>query len=197
MREVHSCTFFPVQTEISWCQLPHKFPPLSTVYGCFQSFCSKVGIKRNHDHLLGPVRRENGRKPASLSEFVDRQTVKTDVPRKGWAILLFGRKTYGRKRRETRADLTTHPVEENSGERRAYAGTLVKTASRKSRQTVRIMRRNALHTFEVLPNRSVEECVVAWLVRYPRRSKDYESYPRTRDAMIRLTIINITLRMSA
>jgi putative transposase len=48
--------------------------------------------------------------------------------------------------------------------------------------------------FKVLPKRWVVERTFSWLGRYHRLSKDYEKWPETSEAMIRMAMIHIMVR---
>ncbi len=53
-----------------------------------------------------------------------------------------------------------------------------------------IVKRSDVGKFVVLPKRWIVERTFAWLGKYCRLSKDYESDPRSSEAMIRLAMIN-------
>ena len=74
-----------------------------------------------------------------------------------------------------------------------YAGELVRVARRWYGRVLTIVKRTDPHRFAVLPKRWIVERTFAWLGRYRRLSKDYESDPRSSEAMIRLAMINLML----
>ena len=51
--------------------------------------------------------------------------------------------------------------------------------------------------FAVLPRRWVVERTFAWLVNFPRHSKDYEVLPRNREALIQIAMIHLLLKRRA
>ena len=57
-----------------------------------------------------------------------------------------------------------------------------------------VVKRNQLHTFEVLPMRWIVERTFGWLNRFRRLSKDYEYHTRTSETVIYWAMIRIMLR---
>ena len=49
---------------------------------------------------------------------------------------------------------------------------------------------------QVVPKRWVVERTFGWLGRYRRLSKDYEKFPETSEALIRMAMIHIMVRVS-
>jgi putative transposase len=79
-----------------------------------------------------------------------------------------------------------------------YAGELVETARRWYGRMIEIVKRSDVGKFVVLPKRWIVERTFAWLGKYRRLSKDYETHPRSSEAMIRLAMINLmTHRLKA
>jgi putative transposase len=74
-----------------------------------------------------------------------------------------------------------------------YAGELVENAKRWYKRAIEIVRRNDASRFVVLPKRWIVERTFAWLGKYRRLSKDYETSPQSSEAMIRLAMINLML----
>jgi len=74
-----------------------------------------------------------------------------------------------------------------------YRGELVDNVKRWYGRTLEIVKRSDAHKFVVLPKRWVVERTFAWLGKYRRLSKDYESDPRSSETMIRLAMINLML----
>jgi len=60
---------------------------------------------------------------------------------------------------------------------------LVDVAKRWYGRTLEIVKRTDKHKFKVLPKRWIVERTFAWLGRYRRLSKDYESDPRSSETM--------------
>ena len=74
-----------------------------------------------------------------------------------------------------------------------YRGELVDNVKRWYGRTLEIVKRSDTHKFVVLPKRWIVERTFAWLGKYRRLSKDYESDPRSSETMIRLALINLML----
>lgn len=74
-----------------------------------------------------------------------------------------------------------------------YAGRFVDWTAGWYRRTIEVVRRTAAHTFEILPKRWIVERTFAWLSRYRRLAKDYETLPENSEAMIRIAMINLMI----
>lgn len=75
-----------------------------------------------------------------------------------------------------------------------YAGQLVAWAKATGRWALDIVRRcDGAVGFEVLPKRWIVERTFAWLNRYRRHSKDYETLPESSENMIYLSMINLMI----
>ena len=75
-----------------------------------------------------------------------------------------------------------------------FSGDDFKQAAKRLGREVEVVKRSDdVKGFEVLPKRWIVERTFAWLGRYRRLSKDYESDPRSSVAMIQLAMINLML----
>ena len=74
-----------------------------------------------------------------------------------------------------------------------YAGELLEWAKRSMRRVLKIVQRTSAHRFEVLPKRWIVERTFAWLGKYRRLSKDYETLPESSESMIYIAMINLML----
>ena len=75
-----------------------------------------------------------------------------------------------------------------------YAGQLVQWAKTLGRWTIEIVKRSDDVTgFKVLPKRWIVERTFAWLGKYRRLSKDYESLTDSSESMIRIAMINLMI----
>ncbi len=72
-----------------------------------------------------------------------------------------------------------------------YAGRFVDWAAGWCSRTVEIVKRTAVHTFEVLPKRWIVERTFSRLGRYRRLSKDYETLTECSECMIQIAMINL------
>jgi len=74
-----------------------------------------------------------------------------------------------------------------------YAGAFVLWAQQQYGRVVEIVKRSDLHQFVVLPRRWVVERTFAWLGKYRRLSKDYETLPTSSETMVYLAMINLMI----
>ncbi len=74
-----------------------------------------------------------------------------------------------------------------------YAGKLVDNVKRWYGRTLEVVKRSDAGKFVVLPKRWIVERTFAWLGKYRRLSKDYETNPPSSEAMIRMAMINLML----
>jgi len=73
-----------------------------------------------------------------------------------------------------------------------YAGKLIEWVQTLGGWTLQIVKRcDDVKGFVVLPRRWVVERTFAWIGRYRRMSKDYETQTQSSEAMIRLAMINL------
>lgn len=77
-----------------------------------------------------------------------------------------------------------------------YQGAKFQAGLRKAMRqvNVEIVRRNALHTFLVLPKRWIVERTIAWLNRCRRLAKDWECLNRTGLSFLRWASVRLMLR---
>ena len=74
-----------------------------------------------------------------------------------------------------------------------YAGRFVDWAIGWHGRVIEIVKRSELHRFVVLPKRWIVERTFAWLGKYRRLSKDYETLTHSSEAMIRFAMINVMI----
>ena len=75
-----------------------------------------------------------------------------------------------------------------------YAGQLIDWAKTLGRWTLQIVKRtDDIAGFVVLPKRWIVERTFAWLGKYRRLSKDYETLTDSSESMIRIAMINLML----
>ena len=73
----------------------------------------------------------------------------------------------------------------------AYAGRFVGWKRGWTVRYVEIVKRPELHRFVVLPKRWIVERTFAWLGKYRRLSKDYETLTQSSETMIVIAMINL------
>jgi putative transposase len=75
-----------------------------------------------------------------------------------------------------------------------YAGKLVDWCASAGKWVMQIVKRcDDVHSFVVLPRRWVVERTFAWLGKYRRLSKDYETLTSSSETMVYLAMINLML----
>ena len=60
-------------------------------------------------------------------------------------------------------------------------------------RVIEIVKRTESHKFVVLPKLWIVERTFAWLGKYRRLSKDYETLTQNSEAMIRIAMINVMI----
>jgi putative transposase len=222
MREVLNAIFYVQRTGCAWKLLPHDFPPPGTVFGYFNQWRRDGTITRIHDALRPLVRLASEREPEASAACLDSQSVKTTEVGgiKGFDA---GKKVKGRKRHivvDTLGLLIAVVV--TGANVQDYHGAKPVLGAAKDRspglkvvwadgiyekrwlidwvrtecgwELVITKRSDQEKGFKVVPKRWVVERTFGWLGRYRRLSKDYERFPETSEAMIRMAMIHIMVR---
>jgi putative transposase len=78
-----------------------------------------------------------------------------------------------------------------------YAGEFVAWARRSLGRVIQIVKKGSAGRFVVLPKRWIVERTFAWLGRYRRLSKDYETLPDSSENMTYIAMINLMLHRLA
>jgi putative transposase len=76
-REVLNAIFYLLRTGCGWREMPHDFPPYSTVSDYYHPWRKSGLLKRLHDTLRGQVRQQAGKEPTPSAAIVDSQSVET------------------------------------------------------------------------------------------------------------------------
>lgn len=212
-RWVLDAIFYLVRGGIAWRQLPHDFPPAMTVYDTFRRWARAGAWVRVHDALRDLVRVYEGRNPQPTAAVIDSQSLRgaDTVPgaSRGWDA---GKKVNGRKRHiavDTGGLLLTVIVTAASIQDRdaayrllavvrekfsmislawadgGYAGRLLAWAKGVLDLTVEIVKRtDDSKGFTVLPRRWVVERTLAWITKFRRCVRDYETLPAHHESMV-------------
>jgi transposase len=225
-RLILDAIFYVVCGGIAWRALPHEFPPAMTVYDIFRRWTKTGTWQQMHDALRDQARLRADRNPTPTAAIIDSQSVRAadTVPTasRGWDN---GKKVGGRKRHiavdclglllavvVTAASVQdrdgAHPLLALLRERFStislawadggYAGRLVTWAATVLSLTVQVVKRTEDMTgFVVLPRRWVVERTFAWISKYRRCVRDYETLPAHHEAMVYLAMIMLMSRRLA
>jgi transposase len=222
-RLIVDAILYVVDNGIKWRALPADFPPWPTVYKRFAAW-EKVGAtQRLLDALRDRVRLASGRTAAPSAAIIDSQSVRAAptvaTSTRGYDA---GKKVQGRKRHIAVDTLgllvavlvtpasTSDRIAARSLLRRlrssagrrvrlvwadgGYTGTLLDWARTTLALTVEIVKRPDLPHFTVLPRRWVVERTLAWITNHRRCVRDYERLRHHHEAMVRWSMIRITVR---
>ena len=217
-RVVLDAIFYLVRGGIAWAALPRDFPPHQTVYGLFGRWARQGMWQQIHDALRDLVRVHEGRDPLPTAAIIDSQSVRgaDTVPgtTRGYDA---GKKVNGRKRHiavDTGGLLlavvvTIAGIQDRDAAHRlltqlrgrfstvslvwadgGYAGRLVIWARKVLALTVEVVKRtDDVKGFAVLPRRWVVERTFAWISKFRRCVRDYETLPAHHEAMVHISMI--------
>jgi transposase len=210
--------FYLVRGGIAWAALPRDFPPHQTVYGLFGRWVRQGMWLQIHDALRDLVRVHEGRDPLPTAAIIDSQSVRgaDTVPgtTRGYDA---GKKVNGRKRHiavDTGGLLlavvvTIAGIQDRDAAHRlltqlrgrfstvslvwadgGYPGRLVIWARKVLALTVEVVKRtDDVKGFAVLPRRWVVERTFAWISKFRRCVRDYETLPAHHEAMVHISMI--------
>ena len=205
--------FYLVRGGIAWRALPADFPPHQTVYALFRRWTRARAWCRIYAALCERARLADGRGPVPTAAVIDSQTVRAaDTVPTASSGYDGGKKIKGRKRHVAvdtgglllAVVVTTASLQDRDGAFRitaalreafstitlvwadaGYAGRFVRDARKIWDLAVAIVKRpDQAKGFVLLHRRWVVERSFAWLTKFRRLVRDYETLPATHEAMI-------------
>jgi transposase len=217
-RRVLDAIFYVVRGGIAWAARPAEFPPVKTVYGIFRRW-SRAGVwAQLHDALRDRARVRAGRRAQPTAAVIDSASIRgaDTVPARSRGYDA-GKRVNGRKRHlavDTGGLLlavvvTIAGIQDRDGACRllaalrakfstialvwadgGYAGRLVDWAKTVLTLAVTIVKRtDDMAGFQVIPRRWVVERTLAWISKYRRCVRDYETLPEHSEAMVYIAMI--------
>ncbi len=180
-RELTDAVLYLVDSGCKWRQLPHDFPPYSTVH----SFYRRARISGLWDkilkHLVKKTRTNAGRKESPSYAIIDSQSVKTVV-----AVVVHATNIH-----DTKGGISTakRAYEQYSSIQKfcadaGYRGTFVSDLKEQLDLDVDISEKIKPHQWEKLPWRWVVERTLPWFNHSRRLSKDFEISVSSAEAMV-------------
>ena len=217
-RRVLDAIFYLVRGGIAWRALPAEFPPAKTVYGLFRRWARAGAWARLHDALRDRARARAGRHPSPTAAVIDSASVRgADTVPARFRGYDAGKRVNGRKRHRAvdtgglllAVVVTIAGIQDRDGAVRllaalrarfstialiwadgGYTGRLVSWAQAVLAFTVTIVKRtDDLAGFRVIPRRWVVERTLAWISKYRRCVRDYETLPEHSEAMVYIAMI--------
>ena len=217
-RDILDAIFYLVRGGIAWRQLPAGFPPASTVYDVFRGWVADGTWVRIHDTLRDQLRVRAGRSPLPSAAVIDSQSVRGADTVPGTSRGYDGGKKINGRKRHIAVDtsglllavvVTMAGIQDRDAAHRllsalrakfstitlvwadgGYAGRLVTWAKQILTLAVTVIKRSDDITgFHVLPRRWVVERTFAWISKYRRCVRDYETRPDHHEAMVYIAMI--------
>jgi putative transposase len=222
LREVVNAIRYISRTGCQWRNLPHDFPPKSTVWDYFVRFKGDGTLRHMNDALRRQTRIAAGRDPEPRTAAIDSQTVPTHHQGDDSAVD-GGKNVKGRKRHIVvcsmglllaiavtaanlnegsyapevlgqLSELTTSRLEKVYADNKFHCEKVWEwEKSPGVRYRVVVVRREG-KAFKKLPGRWVVERTYAWMGWNRRLSKDYERTTSSSEAWCQLAMIDLMVR---
>ena len=225
LREVVNAILYISRTGCQWRNLPHDFPPKSTVWDYFALFKKDGTWTLMVDALRRKVRVRAGREPEPRTASIDSQTVATHH-QGGDSGIDGGKGVKGRKRHIVVCSmgllLAVAVTAANLNEGMQAPRVLGKLSGRTTSRLEKVYADNKYHCrgvwewqsrpgvkyrvvvvkregkeFKVLPSRWVVERSYAWMGWNRRLSKDYERTTSSSEAWCQVSMIHLMVRRLA
>lgn len=224
LRPICNAIFYLLKTGCQWRMLPKHFPKWQRVYYYFQMWLSKGVIRTLQQQLTRAARIKQKKHPEPSAAIVDAQSVKsTLVSSKKHTGYDGGKRIKGIKRTIVVdcSGLLLQVMVHTAGMADRKAGGLI---TRELRQgwphieilyadgsyslvgqshlphqslgdyALQVVKRDTTQSFAVLPKRWVVERSFAWIETCRRNAKSFERLPRTAEAIIQLSFIQLMLK---
>ena len=208
-RELTNAVLYLVDTGCKWRQLPHDFPPYSTVHSFYQRARINGLWNKILKYIVKKTRINAGRKESPSYAIIDSQSVKTTLASEERGI------DGGKKRKEENDILwqtfwgvcflltgistakeayTSYPSIQKFCADAGYRGTFVSDLKEKLGLGVDISEKIKPHQWEKLPWRWVVEHTFSWLNNSRRLSKDYEFFVSSSESMVIISHLHTLLK---
>jgi putative transposase len=223
-REVVDAILYVDKTGCPWRALPHDFPPGGSVRHYFHARRRSGAWERILDTLRQQVRRREGKGDEPTAAIIDSQSIKGSRT-SGLRGYDAGKKVKGTKRHllvDTMGLLlgvVVHAanIRDRDGAERVFERARAKCAEVRlvwadggyagkwiawlwgwCGGVLEIVKRDeVVKGWLLLPRRRVVERTISWLNGYRRLSRDYEYWPETSEAFIRIAMIHLMLHRLA
>jgi len=220
LREIVNAILYLVKTGCQWRMLPGDFPKWPIVYYYFSVWKHDGILEQVHESLVEKIRNREGRNEEPSVGIIDAQSVKSTLVSSEDKGFDAGKKIKGIKRHivvDTLGLVLAVVIQSASIQDRVgaisvinslveswkrivkifadggYSGKLVEQVKKMFAIDIEIIKKDELHTFNVLPKRWIVERTFSWIDTNRRNSKNYERLNQTSVAMVHLSAIRIML----